>query len=384
MRVALLCVSVLCGCSEQNTVMVSEGQLPQRIEVSGQLLSADSQNVLPPVVDRVWQFQINQLVPEGSAIEQGQVLARLDTSELRERIKIESGKLRAKEQDAITTELRNQKKFEQMTLDLAEAEMLHDKAERKALLSDETVTQIEREKREIDELIAAERVALVEEKLRLERLRAQQRAAILHEDQRKLQMGLTLLETGLERMTLRAPRDGIVVYGTDPSGEKLSVGDSIYVGDVIATIPNLSHMQVQMAVPEVEASRVALGQSMTIRLDASPEREFHGEVVEIGAVFRPRTPEIPLMVFDVTASISPVDPDLMRPGMTAKISMDVTDPARQALLPSAAVAFEGEQAYVLRPGLFGDQRQDVTVAALGEEQIAIASGIEIGAKVVLP
>ncbi|WP_077755586.1 efflux RND transporter periplasmic adaptor subunit [Shewanella psychrophila] len=360
------------------------GVLKQNIEATGELVSADTISMMPPSIRRVWQYQVKQLAPEGSQVQEGDMVAQLDTSELTQRLSVKTAKLEATLQDIETSKLRNAKQLEELRLALAEAKMSFDKAERKFKLSDETVAAIDKVKYEKDAVIAKDKVKLTQQKIELENQSAKQREAMLEGDRQKFSSEVAALKRGIESLTLIAPREGMVVYGNDSQGNKIKEGQSVFMGDAVLSIPDLNHMQVNMTIPEVEASRVKLGQKLKIRLDANPDKVFHGEIIELGAVFRHKNQEVPLVVFDAVASINEADTDLMRPGMTAKIAIDIANDKEELLLSLDAVHYESGQAYVLLPGLFGDSKQDVTIGTIGKEQVSIRSGLEAGQEVLLP
>ncbi|WP_394203601.1 efflux RND transporter periplasmic adaptor subunit [Shewanella waksmanii] len=375
----------LAGCDGRAVTEVEQGILAQQIEVTGELVSADTVSMMPPAMRRMWQYQVKYLAPEGSEVKQGDVVARLDTSEVSQRLSVKSAKLAATKQDIETSKLRNAKKLEELRLDLAEAKMNFEKAQRKFDLSDDTVAAIEKQKYQRDAEIAADRVRLTEQKIELEIKSAKQRQMMLSGDQQKFAAEVANLERGIASLTLKAPRPGMVVYGNDSQGNKIKEGQSVYVGDAVLSIPDLSHMQVNMTVPEVEAKRVKLGQRIKIRLDANPERVFTGEIVELGAVFRHKNQEIPLVVFDAVASIDEPDSDLMRPGMTAKIAINTASSETVNLLPIEAVHYDDGRPFVYTAGLlWGQTKQSITLGDVGIDRVAVSSGLSVGDEVLLP
>ncbi|GIU42766.1 efflux RND transporter periplasmic adaptor subunit [Shewanella algidipiscicola] len=381
---ALFVGCILVGCGQQALTHVEQGILIQQVEVTGELVSADTVAMMPPAIRRVWQYQVKQLAPEGSEVAKGDVVARLDTSELTQRLSVSAAQLAATKQDIETSKLRNAKRLEQLRLDLAEAQMNHEKAERKFKLSDETVALIEKEKYQRDAIIAKDRVALIKQKMALESQGAEQRQAMLAGDEQKFASEVAALEKGIASMTLKAPRAGMVVYGNDPQGNKIKEGQSVFAGDAVLSIPDLSHMQVNMTVPEVEAQRVKRGQKINIRLDANPERVFKGKIIELGAVFRNKNQDVPMVVFDAVASIDEPDSELMRPGMTAKISIDIAQASPSLLVAKEAVSFEGGQAYVRQPTWLGERKQPITIGAMGAERMVVSQGLRVGDEVLLP
>ncbi len=60
-------VLLLTGCGRAAVTSVERGVLSQSIDVTGELVSADTISMMPPSLRRVWQYQVKQLAPEGSA-----------------------------------------------------------------------------------------------------------------------------------------------------------------------------------------------------------------------------------------------------------------------------------------------------------------------------
>lgn len=383
LRVALLSI-LLVGCSDIAVTHVESGVLSQQIEVTGELVSSNTVNLKPPAVRRVWQYQIKMLAPEGSDVSEGDRVAQLDTSELGQRLSVKAANLETTLQDLETSKLRNAKKLQELKLELAEAKMNQEKSQLKVEISDETISEIDKMKYERDATIATDRVTLTNKKIELEIMSAEQRVKMLEGDKQKFELEVAALKQGIASLTLIAPRSGMVVYGYDQKGNKVAEGQNVFNGDTLLSIPDLKHMQVNMTIPEVEAGRVKVGQKLKIRLDANPEKSFNGEIKELGAVFRVKNQDVPLVIFDAVASISEVDTELMRPGMTAKISIDIANDVPELLLSLDAVHYEQGNAYVYTPGLFSDSKQFVSLGKLGKEQVVIASGLNEGDEVLLP
>lgn len=388
MKSTLVAVSLmstlLVGCSDSAVTQVESGVLSQQIEVTGELVSSNTVNLKPPAVRRVWQYQIKMLAPEGSDVSEGDRVAQLDTSELAQRLSVKSANLETTLQDLETSKLRNAKKLEELKLELAEAKMNQEKSQLKVEISDETVSVIDKKKYQRDAIIATDRVGLIHKKIELESLSAEQRVKMLEGDKQKFELEVAALQKGIQSLTLIAPRSGMVVYGNDQQGNKVAEGQNVFNGDTLLSIPDLKHMQVNMTIPEVEAGRVKVGQKLKIRLDANPERSFNGEIKELGAVFRVKNQDVPLVIFDAVASINEADTELMRPGMTAKISIDIANNNEQLLLSLDAVHYERGNAYVYTQGLFSNSKQFVSLGAMGKEQVVIASGLNEGDEVLLP
>lgn len=134
----------------------------------------------------------------------------------------------------------------------------------------------------------------------------------------------------LSRTTIVSPIDGRVVSLTAHEGEVVITGTMNNPGSVIAVIADLSEILVQADVAETEIVKVRLGQTARVRVDAVPDKEYHGQVVEIGssATVRANTGS-GIRYFTVKVAIQDAD-DRLRPGMTSQIEV-ITSAAKDVL-----------------------------------------------------
>ncbi len=154
----------------------------------------------------------------------------------------------------------------------------------------------------------------------------------------------------LDKMVLRAPCPGLVIYGG--GGERrrwrdqeltIKVGALVYKGQVIITLPNVSKMQVQARVHEVDIEKIKEGQPVNIRIDAFPDMALTGEVEQIGALAHDRDWRTQgVKVFDVTIDIDGTHKKL-RPGMTAKADIQVETIKDALAIPIEAVFEDPEK-----------------------------------------
>ena len=78
----------------------------------------------------------------------------------------------------------------------------------------------------------------------------------------------------LERATMRAPFDGVVATAQVQN----SVGRRLMHGDTLAEIIDVSHVTVDVAVPEDVATLLRSGERASIKLESFPVRTFRGDV----------------------------------------------------------------------------------------------------------
>ena len=265
-------------------------------------------------------------VREGDRVEEGDVLARLDTREAeaarsaaRAQLSAAEARLselrrgsRPQELAAAGAALRSaERRAEEAARDAERARTLQeggaisrqalDRAETAAEVADAAVVQ------------AREQLALVREGPRAEAVRAQE----AHVEQARA--NVELAEAALANSVITAPFDGLLtVRHREP-------GETVAPGAPALTLLDPGDRWVRIYVREDAIGRVRLGMAARITSDTYPNRAFDGEVVFIGseAEFTPRnvqtSEERTKLVYPVKVRITS-DPDLvLKPGIPADV-----------------------------------------------------------------
>jgi hypothetical protein len=220
--------------------------------------------------------------------------------------------------------------FERADLEAAVApEVLSRKAHGERLLA------LERARRELDEI--GERVRLTEDRGRAE-------LDVLQLERDKLRKDLALAQQGVDRLTIEAPAAGLVIY-EERQGTTLRFreGDSCWPGQAVMRLPDLSEMQVEFAVNEVDAPLLREGMPLRITLDAFPGRELAGAIVHLPSMAVRRDPESKIAIFKTLASLAETWVGEMKPGMSALGRVVVERRRDVPLVSREAVDFDGRQ-----------------------------------------
>lgn len=182
-------------------------------------------------------------------------------------------------------------------------------------------------------------------------------------------------------VTARAP--GLAVHSDvfDKSGErrKLRVGDSVWGGTTVVTLPDLSHMVVHGRVPESEIHHLAPGERATIELDAFPGRKLTGVLRSIGSVGASERNES--RSFPVAISLDASDPRF-RPGMVARCTIHGAPVKDALLLPVEAVHADENGSYAWLVSTFGGPRpRRVVVGKTTARYAEVLEGLRAGDRV---
>lgn len=204
---------------------------------------------------------------------------------------------------------------------------------------------------------------------------------------RNLQRTVDDLKDQLSKCEIRAPADGLVVYG-DPNNQyvyynnQVKVGAEWYSGNVLMTIPDLSAFEIDFAVPEIYRGRLSIGNTATMTLDAIPGLTLQGAITKIGELGRPRDPWNPgsPKAFDATIKPTGSDPRMIS-GMSVHVEV-VTEVLNDVLsVPIEAVLNDGGKSvcFVIENGR--PMRRDVTCGKSNDHFVQITAGLSEGERV---
>ncbi len=175
----------------------------------------------------------------------------------------------------------------------------------------------------------------------------QQAAATLQAAQAEVEQAdaeARLAKVDLDRTVIRSPISGIVISRDVDAGQ--TVAASLSAPTLFTIANDLAKLRVNAAVSETDIGKIQEGSKADFRVDAYPDRRFHGVVSQV------RYAET--IVDNVVTYTTLIDVDnadlALRPGMTATISFEV-DRAEDALaIPNAAMRFSPTATVEMREG----------------------------------
>lgn len=188
------------------------------------------------------------------------------------------------------------------------------------------------------------------------------------------QIRLELAEVALQSATLTAPFAGVVTERTAAMGERVNGGQQV------VTLSDLSTLYLAADVDEVDVGRVAVGQLVTVTIDAFPTQPLTGTVTVLGSA---ATPQRGTTVYLAKITLAPT-PLTLRLDMSAEAQIRTADESEVLLLPQTAIRYAENQPYVLVRRNGQDEQQSVTLGAADDRDVAILAGLNEGDVVVLP
>ena len=196
-----------------------------------------------------------------------------------------------------------------------------------------------------------------------------------------------LATTYLTMMQLRAASDGIVnvlpnfrSQGTfGQSTPPFKEGDNVWTGAEIAEMPDLSQLYINLNLEEVDRGKLQMGQTVRVRVDAIPDKEFAGEIDFISPiaslVFKGgATAE---KSFPARATLKVLD-DRLRPGMSSTAEIIIERQPNMLLIPArSSFVKDGKPAVYVQIGKNFVVRP-IQVGTRNDEDMIVTGGLKEG------
>ncbi|MEM9302367.1 MAG: efflux RND transporter periplasmic adaptor subunit [Pseudomonadota bacterium] len=285
------------------------------VRASGEIASRQSAILGPPAVENVWNFTIAYMAPEGTLARPGMPVLRFETQELQERLIEKQAQLDNTQSQLRRAQIANKEQIDELELEIERLISEADKAAQKAALPESVLAKKDYREHQLRDRLAKQQLAGTRERLTLTEESLRTDEALLQADVAKLEREVAQLTESIDRMTVKAPRDGLVLHLRRWGREKIAQGDRVWFGMRVMELPDLAQLVLKLEVAERDLNRIAEGLPIEFTIDASPDQAFTGRIESLGRIVRTRSTNQPAMIIDAVASIDAPDAELMRPGM---------------------------------------------------------------------
>ncbi len=322
---------------------VQQGEFVISLQLKGgELEAVEAENIVAPRVRG--QLKIVELFPEGEQVAVGDLLVQFEQTDFQKRVMDAEQQVESARADLEKTRATQKAEIVKLEADIQnqEANLRLAELQVERMVFEATVQKEEAQ-------IEAHKAKLSYQQA-VEKLASQQ--VVNNAEVKKRQLEIERHERELDKArkelastTIKAEKPGLVVYGKVWKGErpeKVRVGDEIWGGVKVISLPDLSQIQVKTYVNEVEVDKLDTGQVALIKLDALPEPTFHGRIKSIASLGREKEGEKNVKVFDVVLAIEEQDARL-KPGMTATTEVIVeTIPPKPPVRPDSVQTADAE------------------------------------------
>ncbi len=326
------------------------------------------------------------LIPEGSFVGAGDPVVRFDSTDAKLNLERQQNTLDANQENTKIKTWSQSTDERVLTIDRTEAEMDYQYA-MTVMPQDESIfSKWDIITAQADAHYAKERIDFLRSKGKTQQRIARSDQQILAIERNKAQSQVALLKKTLDSLELRAPVGGLVLYRRDRR-EDPKIGDQSYPGQVIVEVINLDVLQARIYVLERDGGSLAKDLPVIIRLDAIPEKDYHGTIRTVSSVAASLERNSPLRYFTCDVNIMDAGRDLkrIRPGMNLRGEVVLQKYESCFVVPSGAVTYREREkdsvVYVKKGDRFAAKPVQTGLSSHGEA--VILSGVEEGELIAL-
>lgn len=324
---------------EVETVAAVQGELVVTVTPTetGTVDSDATAQVKAEVAGRIAELSVK----EGVRVDAGDVLARLEASELTARVALAKSSL-----DAARTRLESARislplERARTRAAVAEAQARYDDAKQRydrksKLYETRLIPQGEMETAKAD--LATATAVLDTAQANQDQVALQQRQIdIAAADVKQHEAGLQVAQVNLDHSFIRAPIAGTVV------DLPVKVGELMQPGSVLARVTQLDDLYVKAQIDEVDLSRLQTGQHAEVQFDTQPNVKYEAVLFEIS----PAVSVEKLKSRNVTVKLRLTQPPpFLRPGMSADVEIVVDTLTNVLMVPAQTVMSKDKEQFV--------------------------------------
>ena len=209
--------------------------------------------------------------------------------------------------------------------------------------------------------------------------------AVLDAQRATIDLTATRKREDLEALELRAPHAGVVVLSQNWSGQKPTVGSTLRAGFEFGTLPDTDAMEVELALPQLQAQGVRKGNVVEVFPPGHPEQKVVTELSWVASAAKTLSRRNPVKYVSMKAPI-PAD-DVRRfgwvPGQTLEARVVLLRQEGALTVANVAVRAEAGKHFVQVRDGDGFERREVELGVRGGARSQVLGGLETGDEVLL-
>ncbi len=359
------------------TFEVSPGRFLREVEARGTLKAVKATPiVVPPEAGRAQK--VAWIAKDGAALAAGATILDFDPYDASNEAKDGQADLaaaRARIEKARAEGLRSERSLA-VDRDLARDDLK--RAETYRLTDESLYSRREIIESALDRELSATRLDVAGKRLAESgRLSAAERA-LGEIDAGKARLKIEIADKGLRSLRITAPHDGLLVLERNWRGETTFVGDTLWPGQKVAELPDLSQLEAKVFVLEADAAGLRNGLSARVAIEGRPGEEHRATVSKVEPLAKPRDWGSPVKYFEATLSLRTTDPRVMKPGERVRAVIRLEQADGVLAIPRAAVFDQDGKRVVYRKQAGQFAPAEVTIGQQSISRVVVLKGIAAG------
>jgi multidrug efflux pump subunit AcrA (membrane-fusion protein) len=360
---------------------IKKGTFKASITETGELEAIESKVIPMPYLGwrYGWRFKILRLAEHGQRISAGDTVVVIDPSSVIRELEEETNKLESEQANLEKLYATHDSQISQL-----QSELASEKAnwELISLQLDKFSFESDKKKllKKLELEIASIKLRDLEKKYEKKKVIFDKEIQIQLIKLEQIQKNIDEAQRAFKKLDITSPINGIVQLERNRRTKMtVQVGDEIHQGQSITRIPDMSKMKVQAKIGESDYAKIYTGQETIVRLDAYPEKSFHGKVQYIGKLSREKNDNPLIKVFDFDVILDESD-EALKPGMTVSCEL-IIDEIDEALYVENECIFRDTEGYFVRQKS-SLKRVPIELVSVNNNYSAISGDIKKGQKLI--
>jgi multidrug efflux pump subunit AcrA (membrane-fusion protein) len=197
-------------------------------------------------------------------------------------------------------------------------------------------------------------------------------------DASKARLKVKIAEKGLRSLRIEAPHDGLLVLQRNWRGEVPFVGDTLWPGQKIAELPDLSRLEARVFVLEADGAGLKAGLPARLAIEGRPGDEHEAAVAKVEPLAKTRDYQSPVKYFEATLSLARTDPSFMKPGQKVRVVVRLEEADGVLAIPRGAVFEKDGKRVVYRKASGAFVPVEIAIGRQSISRVVLASGLAAG------
>lgn len=346
------------------TVLVEVGTLEKKVLLDGDLQAVRARTLF----GKASESKITYMPPEGTKVNIGDRLVEFDNTPVSNRILEIKQQIITSENQLVEIQSNHESGLRDLEAGLSQYWLAFQQAKIDGSVPINLVPRRDYQERQL--LLEKTETEYNSHLAKIEKKKLEQQAELQAKnlEKEKLVVELQKLENQLNDLNLKAPSDGIVIYADhifEP--RKVQVGDVVFSGFPVINLPDLTELEILARVNEVDGPRLSIGQAAQVFLDSYPDIKINGKIKDISqtAAKAGTSRSDTTKIFKVVVSLEKTLTDIMKPGMSAQVEVNLVENTPKILVPRFAVEFHNKQAQVFKQ--VGEELQPIAINILASD-----------------
>lgn len=347
------------------------------VVAEGNLKAVDATPLTAPV-EAQGPLKIAWIAPDGSRVAAGDVVVRFDPTDKEKELADGKADRATADEKIVKREAEQKATLRNLDRDAGHSRLELERARTFQSKDPEIFSRVEIIESQIDENLASRRVEHATSTRETKESLSRTDLALLAIERHKADLKIRQGERGLRSLEMTAPHDGILTLERDWRGNTPRVGETVWSGEPLAEIPDLTAMEAEVFVLEADAGGLTTGLPATVMLEAQPDRVYNAKVRRVDALAKPRFRGVPVQYFGLTLELERTEPAVMKPGQRLRATLALDERKDAFAVPREAIFEKDGKKIVYRRRGFAFEVVEVTLGPSALGRVVVERGLEKG------